>query len=333
MFNKKKKTNNFELLKNEINEVKVKNELLNTELKGYYNQERLLVSEGLLFRDKDLFKIDIILFDYFKRLMRGLFTYEDLPNDIPEEFLETNLFDRDLAFYQVGNKYYISKFNTLGTIDAYGRDIRVQPIIESGTQMGTFKIGEDVVILKGTETLPMRLIIDPFIKRLNLNNEASNRILRLSMVRKLFTSESKVSINTLKKAMQQQMDKGGGIIFSQIDDSAINKITDYDLFSEFDNASYWTDFQNIFNFVLTLMGIPTNDNEDKKERLVVDEVNMGNLKSNIVLNELIRIREKKVKEINDMFGLNIKVKSLLKPEEIEDKKEMNENETNEDIRE
>ena len=62
----------------------------------------------------------------------------------------------------------------------------------------------------------------------------------------------------------------------------------------------------LLNELLTFLGI-NNANTDKKERLIVDEVNAKHDFILVNLDHMFDEREKAVKEINEKFGLNIKV--------------------------
>ena len=61
------------------------------------------------------------------------------------------------------------------------------------------------------------------------------------------------------------------------------------------------------NELLTYLGI-NNNNNIKKERMIVDEVNANNEYTSINLDLMYDLREKACKEINEKFGLNISVK-------------------------
>ena len=64
--------------------------------------------------------------------------------------------------------------------------------------------------------------------------------------------------------------------------------------------------RELLNELLTFLGI-NNANTDKKERLIVDEVNANNDFILVNLDHMFDEREKAAKEINEKFGLNIKV--------------------------
>ena len=70
----------------------------------------------------------------------------------------------------------------------------------------------------------------------------------------------------------------------------------------------WDQYRNIDNEIRTFLGIQNQCNSDKKERLIVDEVNSNNEITNDYLYLRLRQREEFCKKINDFFGLNVSVK-------------------------
>ena len=60
--------------------------------------------------------------------------------------------------------------------------------------------------------------------------------------------------------------------------------------------------------ILNQLGIPNNNNEDKKERLITSEISIQNVLQSSILKDMLNKRELAVKEINKLFGLDIRVK-------------------------
>jgi len=79
---------------------------------------------------------------------------------------------------------------------------------------------------------------------------------------------------------------------------------------------------DVLNEVLSLLGID-NANTDKRERLVTDEVSANNEYIENNAEYMLKTRERAVKEINKMFGLNVTVKVKQKEqEEVEEDGEL-----------
>lgn len=72
-------------------------------------------------------------------------------------------------------------------------------------------------------------------------------------------------------------------------------------------ADFWTYFENIRNITTELFGQSSNPNEDKRERLLVDEVNANNESTYDKADKRLRMRQKFCDQVNKVFGLNISV--------------------------
>ena len=73
-------------------------------------------------------------------------------------------------------------------------------------------------------------------------------------------------------------------------------------------SAVWTQYCNIFNQILEILGINTNQMSDKKERLLVAEVESNNDLITRNAKKRLAMRQKFADECNECFGLNITVK-------------------------
>jgi len=71
--------------------------------------------------------------------------------------------------------------------------------------------------------------------------------------------------------------------------------------------AFWQHYTNLENEIKKLLGVSNGTNLDKKERLIVDEVNSSNEQTDDNLSIRLRQREKFAEEANKAFGLNISV--------------------------
>lgn len=69
----------------------------------------------------------------------------------------------------------------------------------------------------------------------------------------------------------------------------------------------WDQYRNIDNEIRTFLGIQNQCNSDKKERLLVDEVNSNNEITNDYLYLRLRMRKQFCEQINKFWGLNVGV--------------------------
>ncbi len=320
---KKKKENNTQIIDIEkiIND-RVEQELLKIE--GYFNQEYLLKSEGIVFRNEDNLFYNLVLEDKILQTISGLFDYEGLPNNFNGFYIEKLLFKNGvIAFFEIANKYYVATFSTDGLRDWKGEPLEVIPRFENGREVSKKSVDIDTILIKNTETGKSTIFtITPFLKRLTLLFEASMQTLKASMTKWLVTADVK-DLPQVRRELQKMLDKNGFFAFSSTSLKGIEKL---EFFEEFKSSEYWEDYNNTLAQMYALLGIKSNTNEDKKERLIVDEVNINNQKVNLILDSMFKARQEAIEKINIMFNLNIKVKLKVNPE-IEET-EVKENEEN-----
>lgn len=73
--------------------------------------------------------------------------------------------------------------------------------------------------------------------------------------------------------------------------------------------TFWEQYRNVEAQLLEILGVTSNSNTDKKERLLVDEINSNNEEAEINLRKRLRQREIFCERVNDCFpDLNISVK-------------------------
>ena len=114
-------------------------------------------------------------------------------------------------------------------------------------------------------------------------------------------------VNSIKKALQERDDNNVAIIASKASiNSDMFKVWPTDISADTLKA-FWEQYRNIENELLETLGINSNDNTDKKERLLVDEVNANNEEVNSNLAKRLRQREIFADRVNKQFGLNISV--------------------------
>lgn len=70
----------------------------------------------------------------------------------------------------------------------------------------------------------------------------------------------------------------------------------------------WEHYQNLETDLRDTLGIPNAVNKDKKERLLVDEVNSNEESTHISLDIRLESRKKACEAINKVFGLNVSVR-------------------------
>lgn len=245
--------------------------------------------------------------DYYQRLMEfaiNMFEWRNLPPTVDERFLELTLYEKGYCLYfndeVVGNLALTCTIG--GMLDVY----RIPTERRAFAVNGYNKIctsQDSVLIFNNYLHTPTILTIELFARRLYEIERTIDVNVKAQKTPTLVLASEQQRL-TLKN-LYMQYDGNEPFIFGDKD-------------MEFDgikclktDAPYVADKlqvlkHQIWNEALTFCGIE-NSNQDKKERLVADEVgsNYGNIEAqrNIMLNA----RRQAADKINRMFGTNIEV--------------------------
>ena len=261
--------------------------------------------------------------DYFYRLMliaRSVFKWNGLPEGIDEKWIERFLFtEGNCLFYKDKEKgFMVAKCTPTANLNAYDEPTGLRPY-------GTNYIGENlmnnencVLIRNNDIMIPTAPTIQLFAYRLaeisrtidiNINGQKTPVMI-------LCDDKSKLSMTRLFK----QMDGFEPVIYGvkNLDLESVKAL-------RMDTPIVFPQLQiqkhAIWNECMTFLGI-NNANQDKRERLVTDEVSANNEQIEASANVMLKSREKACELINEMFGLNVSVELRTdlfpKLEEIED---------------
>ena len=248
-------------------------------------------------------------FDYFNRLSliaQSIFKYENLPNFINEKWIEKYLFkfgscvffnDRNLGFI-------VTKFNNVGNLNNYDEPTQIRPFGTNYTTDKNLINNENCVIIRNNAlSIPTVNTVNLYAIRLteisrtidvNINAQKTPVLIKCSDKQKL----------VLKNAYKQ-WDGNSPVIFADKSlDMATFNVLKTDAPIVFDKLQIQKNM--LWNEIMTVLGI-NNANMDKKERLVDDEVRANNEQVEICADVMLKSRELAVEQINNLFGLNIKV--------------------------
>lgn len=254
---------------------------------------------------------DRILTDYFVRLMliaRSLFKYENLPNGIDEKWIERYLFTEGAClFYKdptIG--YMVAKIGTIGPLNYYDEPTTVRPYATNYIYHGKELINNEncVIIRNNDEMLPTAPTLQIYAYDLtNIKRTQDTNIVNLKMPTIIRCSDKQRL--SLKQAINQRNSNEPVIWGDKNLDLNSAEVMDLKTPVVFDKLQIQK--HAIWNECMTFLGI-NNANMDKRERLVDDEVQANNEQVKACEDVMLKAREDAVKRINEMFGLNIKVR-------------------------
>lgn len=245
--------------------------------------------------------------DYYNRLMElalNVFEWENLPPSVDERFLELTLYEMGYCLYFndeiIGNLALTCTIG--GKLDVYRIPVLRRAYAVNGyNKMCSTK--DSVLIFNNYLHTPTQLTIELFARRLYEIERAIDVNVRAQKTPTLILSSEQQRLTM--QNLYMQYDGNEPFIFGDknMDTEGIKSLkTDAPFVADkLENLKH-----QIWNEALTFCGIE-NSNQDKKERLVSDEVgsNYGNVEAQ--RNVMLNARKQAVKKINAMFNTNIDV--------------------------
>ena len=250
--------------------------------------------------------------DYFYRLSLialSIFKWENLPNGINERWIEKYLFDigECMFFKDPILGFRVSKSIDKG-INIYGEPIDLEPESTGLTEPKTYKNGIDAVLIKNNDlSIPTLPTLQLYAYRLADLTRAQDVNITAQKTPILIITSDRQKL-TMKNVFNQ-WSGNEPVIYG---DKEMNidgvKVLKTDAPIVFDKIQIQK--HQLWNEVMTFLGV-NNANQDKKERLVDDEVQANNEQVKICLDVMLKARQSACSEINRIFGTNIKVSARI----------------------
>ena len=250
-------------------------------------------------------KTYIDCYDRLMELALNVLEWENLPPTVDERFLELTLYEMGYCLYFddpiIGNLALTCTIG--GRLDVYRIPILRRAYAVNGyNKMCSAK--DSVLIFNNYLHTPTLLTIELFARRLYEIERAIDVNVKGQKTPKAILSSEQQRLTM--KNLFMQYDGNEPFIFGD-KNLDIEGIKSLDIGSPFVADKLQILKHQIWNEALTFLGIE-NSNQDKKERLVSDEVgsNYGNVEAQ--RNVMLNARRQAVKKINAMFGTDINVK-------------------------
>lgn len=248
------------------------------------------------------------IFNQLKELYISSFKWENLPSTVNPRFLELLLFDNGKAvFFNDDILGYLGLRVILnGQIDVYGEWTKLRAFASNGYQNSDLTNHKNAVIIYNNQVRDTpHYRIKQFAKRIANIEKTIDINIHQQRTPKLIQTDKKTELTI--KNIYKQYDEYEPAIF-------VNKsLNASDMFVYDTTAPYITDKleeerRKLWNEALSYIGIENNFSE-KNERLTSGEVLVSNGLAIANRNSKLQARQNAVKEINDIFGLNIEVKN------------------------
>lgn len=246
------------------------------------------------------------ILDHFTNLCLNRFTWNNLPTGLTSERLEEMLinygqcfcFKRsnggitilgctgndELNIYGDFNRYNVMGYNGYSKFINADKGVRIKNNLTCSSDMGNIEIyAKRIDDIERTQEVNL---FQQNIPKIILSEQGSELTAK-NIIKKL--KSYKVAIFA-KKALPSSISSSD--VLDNNTPLILNDLQDYK--------------KSLENELLSKLGI-NNNNTDKKERLIVDEVNSNNDEISINLDLAYDMRKRACEEINKMFSLNISV--------------------------
>lgn len=272
------------------------------------------------------------LINQFRVLAYKLFRFEGLPEGVDEEYIRRNLVEHGTLAFADDAKYgYIClKATPQDRLNIYDKALKY--LLTSGSYSKTF-LTKEIALLKINQLgLPLFSLLDLYARKISDVQRTIDVHLNTLKAPNIISTADKKTAFSIKTAFKKIEENQSLVIVDEaLDAKSINAqiLLPSNSFMADKLFSYKVELKNE---LYTILGID-NNNVNKKERLLVDEVNANNDLINYNAENMLSELQKGIDAINELFGLNVSVHLTAKPVKATIEEEETEEEDNEDATE
>lgn len=291
-----------------------------------------LIFDCLLYNGRDYAKLDkmqkiqIQLFIYIFGVINEQFKWEGLPDNIKPYNVEKvlNLYGQGVLFKYNGMYAFCNAVNS-ADLNIYGEPVQVQPIAINGMSFNRVNVGTNITI-KGKDTIinkqdavliknnltstPTYAMIKPLVEELAFIWESKGINAGLSRVKALVHA-NKQNASAIKTQLKSIIGSSTMIPVVSEKVNILKEIEKVDFNVEYTPDKYWEDFDKCFATLWQWLGITTNLSQDKKERLIVSEVESNDELTTISEDSRLSFRKLGCEQANELFGLSMSCENKL----------------------
>lgn len=270
----------------------------------------------------EMSQIKLQMFTLFLSIATHRFDWKGLPKELPSWCLEkvVNLYGQGVLF-KVGDKYVVTQAVTSSMIDIYGEPYQVQPVAMNGISFPVINVKDCVVNTDGNAevikqdgvliknnmySIPTYVMIKPFVEKLCYIWESAGINAGLSRIVALIHCNKDLS-GVVKAEVGKILGNKNGLVVVNEKTNVLETIEKVDLQVPYTPSDYWLDFDNTFNKICEIIGITTDMNKAKKERVLVAQVESNDELTTIVEDTYIEFRKIACEQAKELWGLAIEV--------------------------
>ncbi len=253
------------------------------------------------------------LYRRLKSIALVLFRWENLPNNIPADFIEETLYQQGRAgfFYDPTYGYMVTRITTAGKLNIYNQPVRYQTVTSTGYSK-QWAIDELVIIKNNYLQRPTHETITLYANRLYEVERSAEVNIKLQKFPLIIRGQKSMLMSLKNIFMKYDGNQPAIYADPMLDDNAIKAIkTDVPYVA--DKLLQYK--HELWNECLTFLGV-NNLNSDKKERLIVDEANANGQLIQLSADVMLSARQEAADAINERYGLEVSVDLRQKPEDL-----------------
>lgn len=263
-------------------------------------------------------QIEVQLFLYIIGIINEQFKWEGLPPEIKPYNVEKvlNFYGQGVLFkYPNTDQYLFCNAVNTNRLNIYGEPCEVQPVAINGMSFdrvivnstfgedGNLKTQNAVLIKNNLTSTPTYAMIKPFVDHLCFIWQSKGINAGLSRIKAVIHANKNVA-NVLKQQIKNVIGNSTMIPVVSEKVNLLKEIEKLDFNIEYTPDVYWQDFDKCLSTIFSMLGITTNLSQDKKERLIVSEVESNDELTTISEDARLSFRKLGCKGVKELFGLD-----------------------------
>ena len=262
-------------------------------------------------------QIEVQLFIYIFGIINSQFKWEGLPKEIKDYNVEKvlNLYGQGVLF-KVGEQYAFCNAVNTNMLNIYGEPCEVQPVAINGISFdrvvvntmlgsdGEIKEQNAVLFKNNLTSTPTYAMIKPLVDEMAFIWESKGINAGLSRI-KVLLHANKNNASAIRQQIKSIIGSSSMIPVVSEKQNILKEIEKVDFNVEYTPEKYWEDFDKCFATLCEWLGITTNLSQEKKERLIVSEVESNDELTTISEDARLSFRKLGCDGAKELFGLEM----------------------------
>lgn len=285
---------------------------------------------------EEMQKVEVQLFIYIMGIINSQYKWENLPPEIKPYQMEKvlNFYGQGVLF-KYGDDFVFANAVNSSLLNIYGEPCEVQPIAINGLSFdrvvvnttldayGQVKPKNAVLIKNNLTSTPTYALIKPFVDHLVFIWQSKGINAALSRIKAILHSNKNLA-STLKTQIKSVVGSSSMIPVLSDKTNILKEIEKLDFNVEYEPEKYWDDFDKTLATIFSMLGITTNLSQNKKERLIVSEVESNDELTTIAEDTRLDFRKLGCEDANEFFGLNMSCDNKMPEVKVTDPSEQDE---------